>query len=100
MGFEQFSKLFGPELLLGMVVQPCFAVPKPGLLKFCLVNDHTAGQSSLNAAIPLEDGSFRLDNLWDFGSLLLGYYCMHGRTPAWIFKSDTSSAYRLLPCHP
>ena len=58
MGFERFSKSFGPELLLGMVVQPCFAVPKPGLLKFCLVNDHTAGQSSLNAAILLEDGSF------------------------------------------
>jgi hypothetical protein len=54
----RFSQSFGPDLLPGMVAQPCFAVPKPGSSKFRLVNDHTAGHSSLNAAIPPEDGSF------------------------------------------
>ncbi len=54
----QFSQPFGPNLLPSMVAQPCFAVPKPGLSKFCLVNDHTTGHSSLNAAIPPEDSSF------------------------------------------
>ncbi len=99
-GFSRFSESFGPELLPGMVAQPCFAVPKPGSSKFRLVNDHTAGHSSLNTAIPPEDGSFRPDNLWDLGSLLLAFFRANGRTPAWLFKSDASSAYRLLPCHP
>ena|SRR5258708_2422501 len=83
-----------------MVAQPCFVVLKPGPSKFHLVNDHMAGHSSLNAAIPLEDGSFHPDNLWDLGSLLLTFYHVDGHTPAWIFKSDASLAYHLLPCHP
>ena len=99
-GFGQFSESFGPELLPGMVAQPCFAVPKPGSSKFHLVNDHTAGHSSLNTAIPPEDGSFQPDNLWDLGSLLLAFFRANGHTPAWLFKSDASSAYHLLPCHP
>ncbi len=76
-----------------MVAQPCFVVPKPGSSKFCLVNDHMAGCSSLNAVIPPEDGSFWPDNLWDLGTLLLVFYHTHGQTPAWIFKLDASSAY-------
>src|SRR5260221_290566 len=72
-----FSESFGSELLPGMVVQPCFTVPKPGSSKFHLVNDHMAGHFSLNAAIPPEDGSFRPDNLSDFGTLLLAYYQTH-----------------------
>ncbi|SRR5258708_14623835 len=83
-----------------MVAQPYFVVLKLGSSKFCLVNDHMAGCSSLNAVIPPEDGSFQPDNLWDLGSLLLVFYHTNGWTPAWIFKSDASSAYRLLPCHP
>src|SRR5260221_1160991 len=83
-----------------MVAQPCFVVPKPGSSKFHLVNDHMAGHSSLNAVIPPEDGSFQPDNLQDLGALLLAFYHTHGWTPAWIFKSDGSLAYRLLPCHP
>ena len=68
-------------------------VPKPGSSKFHLVNDHTAGHSSLNAVIPPEDGSFWPDNLQDLGALLLAFYHTHGQTPAWIFKSDASLAY-------
>ena len=82
-----------------MVAQPCFAVPKPGTSKLQLVNDHTAGAPSLNASIAPEDGSFRPDNLSDLGALLIDYYQKHGQAPAWLFKSDASSAYRLLPCH-
>src|SRR5260370_30429522 len=55
----RYSSSFGYDLLPGMVAQPCFAMPKPGTSKFCLINDHTAGKNSLNAAIAPEDGTFR-----------------------------------------
>ena len=97
---QRFSPSFGTELLPGMVLQLCFPVPKPGSSKYCLVNDHTAGHFSLNAAIPTEEGSFRPDNLVDLGALLINYHWKHGKVPAWLFKSDASLAYRLLPCHP
>src|SRR5260370_3098335 len=83
-----------------MVAQLCFAVPKPGTSKFRLVNDHTAGLLSLNSMIAPEDGSFRPDNLSDLGALLVNFYREHGHAPAWLFKSDASSAFCLLPCHP
>ena len=98
-GLGRYSESFGSHLLPGMVAQPCFAVPKPGTSKLQLVNDHTAGAPSLNASIAPEDGSFRPDNLSDLGALLIDYYQKHGQAPAWLFKSDTSSVYRLLPCH-
>ncbi len=69
-------------------------------MKFQLVNDHTAGHFALNATIPVADGSFWPDNLTDLGSLLIDYHQRCGRPPAWLFKTDASSAYRLLPCHP
>ncbi len=95
----RYSKSFGVTLLLGTIAQPCFTVPKPGMSKFRLVNDHMAGINSLNATIAPEDGSFRPDNLIDLGMLILNFYQEHRRSPSWLFKSDASSAYRLLPCH-
>ena len=86
-------------LLPGTIAQPCFAIAKPGTSKFHLVNDHTAGTNSLNATIAPEDGSFRPDNLIDLGTLILNFYQLHGRPPSWLFKSNASLSYRLLPCH-
>src|SRR5260370_18757453 len=31
--------------------------------------------------------------------MLIDFYQKHGQAPAWLFKSDASSAYQLLPCH-
>ena len=97
---DRYSQSFGSKLLPGMVTQPCFPVPKPGSSKFRLINDHTAGHFALNTTIPVEDSSFRPDNLIDLGSLLINYHRKWGKPLAWLFKTDVSSAYRLLPCHP
>ena len=90
---KRYSQSFRSVLLPGMVSQPCFLVPKPGSVTYWLVNDHTAGHFVLNAAIPVEDGSFCPDNLIDLGSLLIDYHRKHGKPPAWLFKTDVSSAY-------
>lgn len=77
-GLGRFSTLFGARLLPGMVAQPVF----------------------MNSTIPAEEGTFRPDNLSDLGAFLIAYVRKVGRPPAWLFKSNASSAYRRLPCHP
>jgi len=42
----RFSEAFGPDLLPGMYSMPVHAVPKPGVKKFRLVTDHSAGTTS------------------------------------------------------
>src|SRR5258708_31513630 len=46
---KQYSESFGSTLLLGMVSQPCFPIPKPSTPKLSLVNNHTMAPFSLNA---------------------------------------------------
>lgn len=94
----RYSDMFGPELMPGMVSQPTFVVTREDKLR--LVNDHTAGEHSLNSTIAQEDRSIRLDNMHDFGGALRAFHKKHGRGPRHIFKSDVSSAFRLLPMHP
>ena len=96
----RFSPAFGTELLPGMVCGPVFPVPKPGTNKLRLVTDHSAGLHSLNSLIPEDSRSVRFDNLHDLGSSLRQFHRIHGRGPRWLFKSDVSKAYRLIPMHP
>ncbi len=60
-----YSKSFGPSLLAGMTAQPVFTVPKKGLSKLCLVNDHSVGTLSLNSLILADGGFVKLDNVSD-----------------------------------
>lgn len=96
---RRFSAPFGPDLLPGMVSEPIFAVPKPRSTKLRLVTHHSAGTFSLNSLIPQEDRAVRFDNLTDFGKMLRNFHSKHGRGPIWLFKSDVSAAFRLLPVH-
>jgi hypothetical protein len=97
---DRYSDDFGPDLLPGMVSEPIFAVPKPRSSKLRLVIHHSAGEISLNDMISKEDRSIRLDNLHDLGRILQTFHRQHGRGPKWVFKSDVSNAYRLMPMHP
>ncbi|KIM20800.1 hypothetical protein M408DRAFT_333803, partial [Serendipita vermifera MAFF 305830] len=96
----RFSSPFGSELLPGMVCGPVFPVPKPGTNKLRLVTDHSAGTFSLNSLIPEDSRSVRFDNLHDLGSSLRHFHRVNNRGPRWLFKSDVSKAYRLIPMHP
>ncbi|KIM19761.1 hypothetical protein M408DRAFT_334277 [Serendipita vermifera MAFF 305830] len=96
----RFSSAFGSELLPGMVCGPVFPVPKPGTNKLRLVTDHSAGTFSLNSLIPEDSRSVRFDNLHDLGSALRHFHRTNNRGPRWLFKSDVSKAYRLIPMHP
>jgi len=84
-----------------MTCQPIFAVPKPGSKKFRLINDHSAGEKSLNSLIPSEGGFVKLDMLRDFGANIRAQIALRSREkPCYLFKSDVSQAYRRLPMHP
>ncbi|KAI5980621.1 hypothetical protein EDD15DRAFT_2128095, partial [Pisolithus albus] len=67
----RFSEAFGPDLLPGMYSMPVHAVPKPGVKKFRLVTDHSAGTFALNSMISREDvAGVTLDNVYDLGQAL------------------------------
>lgn len=83
-----------------MVAQPIFAIPKWGTDKLRLINDHSAGEKSLNSLIPADGGFMQLDTLEDLGSLIRRMITQVGRCPAWLFKSDVAQAYRQIPIHP
>ena len=97
----RYSEPFRPDLLPGMVSMPMYAVPKPHSDKLHLINDHSSGQHLLNDGISKADVGMPQDNLQDLGHNLL-YLCkLFGpNAPLWLFKSDVSNAYRLLPMHP
>jgi len=83
-----------------MTCQPVFAVPKPGSQKLRLINDHSAGNKSLNSLIPSEGGFIKLDTLRDLGANIRAQIASRGgKTPCYLFKSDVSQAYRRLPMH-
>ncbi|KIP09310.1 hypothetical protein PHLGIDRAFT_58459, partial [Phlebiopsis gigantea 11061_1 CR5-6] len=96
----RYSPEFGPELLPGMYSMPVYAIPKPGTDKLRLINDHSAGKHALNDAIDRNDVGMRQDNVQDLGTNLLYHRGELGDVPLWLFKSDVSNAYRLLPMHP
>lgn len=100
MSLGRYSQSLGRKLLPGMVCQPVFAVPKPGTQKLRLINDHSAGEKSLNSLIPADGGFVKLDSLLDLGTNIRAQMATRGgAVPRYLFKSDVSQAYRRLPMH-
>jgi hypothetical protein len=98
---ERYSEAFGTDLLPGMYSTPVHAVPKPRSEKLRLVNDHSAGNFSLNSMIAREDVvGAKMDSISDLIGALLRYRRHHPHKTLILFKSDVSAAYRRLPLHP
>ena len=97
---RRYSKSFGTKLLPGMVCTPVFTKPKPGPKKFRLINNHSAGDPSLNSMIGDNATYVQLDTLTHLAASLRRAITRHGKTPAYLFTSDVAEAYRLIPIHP
>jgi hypothetical protein len=101
MAAERYSRGFGKELLPGMYSTPIHSAPKPRSDKLRLINDHSAGEYSLNSMISRDDiVGARMDTISDLATALLRYRRAHQETKLVMFKSDVSAAYRRLPLHP
>ncbi|KAI0784799.1 hypothetical protein C8Q75DRAFT_723707 [Abortiporus biennis] len=61
----RYSQPFGHYLLPGMVSMPIHAVPKPHSKKLRLINNHSAGQFSLNSLIDKSKVGMHPDNVQD-----------------------------------
>lgn len=96
----RYSAPFGESLLPGMYSMPIHVVPKPNSDKLRLINDHSASAHSLNGMIPRDAVGMRQDNVQDLGANLLDFRRRSPLAPVWLYKSDVSNAYRLLPMHP
>ncbi|OBZ76275.1 hypothetical protein A0H81_03450 [Grifola frondosa] len=97
----RYSAAFGTELLPGMYAMPIHAVPKPCSDKLRLVNDHSAGEFSLNSLIrPESIKGVVLDGIPAFGEALRAFRRVHGNVRLIVWKSDVSQAYRRLPMSP
>ena len=97
----RYSESFGTDLLPGMYSTPIHTTPKPRSEKLRLVNDHSAGDFSLNSMIAREDiAGAKMDTISDLIGALLRYRKIHPNTTLVLFKSDVSAAYRRLPLHP
>ena len=96
----RFSPPFKHELLPGMYCMPIYAVPKPHSSDLRLVTDQSYGKYSPNSMIQHDKVTgFPLDNMMNFGEMLID---LERRAPgeekvAW--KSDIAEAYRILPMH-
>ncbi|KAI0374164.1 DNA/RNA polymerase [Pilatotrama ljubarskyi] len=96
----RYSAPFTGALLPGMYSMPVHAVPKPHSDKMRFINNHSAGRFSLNSMIDKGLVGMRPDNVQDLARNLLHFRRTAGNVPVWLFKSDISNAYRLLPMHP
>jgi hypothetical protein len=97
----RYSAPFKHDLLPGMYCMPIYAVPKPHSSDFRLVNDQSYGKYSLNSMIKHDKVTgFPLDNLANFGEMVMDLEreAPGERKVAW--KSDVAEAYRILPMHP
>lgn len=98
---RRFSPVFGPDLLPGMTSIPIWVVPKPHSEKLCMVIDGSDGLYAPNALIPRDRVGVPLDNMYHLGASLIRARAAHGpNTRLVLFKSDVSTAYRLLPMSP
>jgi hypothetical protein len=96
----RYSVGFGTELLPGMYSTPIHTAPKPRSEKLRLINDHSAGDFSLNSMIDREDiAGARMDSITDLTEALLRYRRAHPDVTLVMFKSDVSAAYRRMPLH-
>lgn len=64
----RWSKSFGDVLLPSMYAMPLSVVPKPHSAKLQMVNNHSAGEFSLNAMIDKADAVLRLDGIRDLSA--------------------------------
>ena len=85
--------------LKGMRVTPFGLVAKPNSEKLRLITDHSAGQPSINDVIPREERRASYDGMHAFAPWLVRANTLNKET-AILWKSDVSSAFRLLPMHP
>ncbi len=77
-----------------------FTIPKKGMAKLQLVDDHSTGLKLLNSLIPSEGGFIVLNNLSDLGANIQAVIQENpGMGPKFLWKSDASQAYRWLPMH-
>ncbi|THU76079.1 hypothetical protein K435DRAFT_879754 [Dendrothele bispora CBS 962.96] len=98
---KRHSPAFGPELFPGMYSTPVFAVPKPHTDTFRLVVHQSAGEYCQNNMVDRDETrGARMDNLLVFIPLLLAFARAHPSEKLVIWKSDVSSAFRLVPVHP
>jgi len=98
---SRYSSSFGPSLLPGMYSMPIYAVPKPNSTDLRLVNDHSAGEFSLNSMIDhARVTGYPLDNLHQLGQMLLAHKELYPNTDLVMWKSDIAEAYRMCPLHP
>ena len=97
----RYSESFGAHLLPGMYSTPVGVIPKPRSEKMRLVNDHSAGEFSLNSMIAREDVvGAKMDSISDLIGAIVRYRRRYPDTTLILFKSDVSAAYRRLPLHP
>ena len=97
----RFSEAFGSTLLPGMYCMPIYAVPKPNSTDLRLVTDQSYGSFSLNSMIKHTCVTgYPLDNLTQYGEMLLNLAHCHPDEKRVSWKSDIAEAYRLMPMHP
>jgi hypothetical protein len=97
----RYSPAFGPDLLPGMYSTPVLAVPKARSTKLRLCSHMSAGPYCQNNMIDrVQVKGARLDTLHNFVAALLKYRRSNPDKRLVAFKSDVSSAFRLIPSHP
>lgn len=95
---ERFSPSIGTKLLPGMTCMPVHVVK--GSKKLRAIYDHSAGEHALNSMIPEEARAVKLDGLKHFGYVLRRARALAESKNIVLFKSDVSSAYRIIPMSP
>jgi hypothetical protein len=97
----RYSAPFKHDLLPGMYCMPIYAVPKPHSSDLFLVNDQSYGKYSLNSMIDHDKVTgFPLDNLVNFGEMLMDLEREAPEESKVAWKSDIAEAYWILPMHP
>jgi hypothetical protein len=97
----RYSAPFKHGLLPGMYCMPIYAVPKPHSSDLRLVNDQSYGKHSLNSMIEHNKVTgFPLDNLVNFGEMLMDLERKEPGEQKVAWKSDIAEAYWILPMHP
>ena len=98
---NRVSPSFGNELKPGMYCMPIYTVPKPHSSDLWLVAYQSYGPFSLNSMIDHEQVTgYPLDNMTQFGKMLLHLEKQEPERKQVVWKSDISEAYQILPMHP
>ena len=98
---NHFSPSFGRKLLPGMYCMPIFAIPKTlNLLDLWWVTDQSFRKYLLNSIIDHKKvTSYPLDNMTQFGEMLLDLEKREPNSKQVVWKSDIAETYQILPMH-